>query len=111
MDIKSIYESNKLFKNNNQPKLVKSYEKVYTNNDSYASDNTDTVKISAQASFKQNLDVKVKEYAKAAAVSGTLSVERLAQLKIDYQGDNCPVSSADVASSILRDVCGHNIQV
>ena len=65
---------------------------------------TDKIDISAEASFKAELGKYAKTYA-AKSSEGT-SKERIAELKQQYQGDSCPISSSDIASKIIAGILG-----
>ena len=67
----------------------------------------DMIKISPEAAFKHKMSAATKQYA-SAMVDGP-SAGRIATLKAKYAGDNCPVSSAEIAGSILGRVFGSNI--
>jgi len=68
---------------------------------------TDTIQISSEASFKSELNT----YSKSCAAKNTerVSDERIAELKQKYQGDSCPISSSDIASSIISGILGPKI--
>ena len=72
------------------------------------SQNNDKVQISSQGSFHAKLQAETKKYAAQVQHNTTLSADRIAQLKLKYQGDACPVSGEDVAKALLEKVCGSN---
>ena len=65
---------------------------------------TDTVNLSADASFRASLAARARGYA-AESTQGA-SPERIAALKKAYAGDNVPVSSKDIAASVMRSALG-----
>ena len=68
---------------------------------------SDTITISPKASFQAKLDVETKKYAATEKADCGIAPARMEQLKNAYQGDHCPVSGSDIASSILKQVCGY----
>lgn len=68
---------------------------------------TDTIEISPEASFKSELNTYTKACASKNAEG--VSDERIAQLKQKYKGDSCPISSSDIASSIISGILGPKI--
>lgn len=66
----------------------------------------DQVIISPEASFRARLEVASKQVAAAPQPRQEVSAERMSQLKAQYAGDNCPVSGADIAQSMLGRACG-----
>jgi len=68
---------------------------------------TDTIEISSKASFKSELNTYTK--ASAAKNNAEVSDERIANLKQQYQGDSCPISSSDIATSIISGILGPGI--
>lgn len=65
---------------------------------------TDTVNISADASFRATLATSARTY--AAQSTQEASPERVAALKQAYAGDNTPVSGKDIAASMMRSALG-----
>ena len=63
-----------------------------------AAASTDVVQISADAAMKGKLSAFAAVLAKEIH---TADAGRIAQLKAQYAGDNCPVGGADVAAAIL----------
>lgn len=67
----------------------------------------DIVKFSPEASFRSQLSAMAKGYAAEVKENeGTVSAQRISELKAQYEGDNCPVSGYDVARAVLNRVCG-----
>jgi hypothetical protein len=67
---------------------------------------TDKVDISPDGNFKSGLNTyskKVETEAKSSA-----SQEKIEQLKTTYAGNNCPTSSVDIASAIMKYALGKN---
>ena len=60
---------------------------------------TDVVRISADAVLKSKLSAF---NATLSDEINTISPERMSRLKREYAGDNCPVSSYDVAGAIIE---------
>ncbi|MFI3114680.1 MAG: hypothetical protein R3Y12_00890 [Clostridia bacterium] len=113
MDIKNIYDVSV----SNIPKVTKTTNSVYGKQENYekpvkaekANSGHDTVNISSEATFKSNLSKEVKKYvAEENAIASSTSV-KLDNLKQLYNGDNCPISSSDIASSIMKSVCGYAV--
>ena len=65
---------------------------------------TDTVDLSADASFRAGLAASARSY--AAQSTQEASPERIAALKQAYAGDATPVSGRDIAGSMLRSALG-----
>lgn len=65
---------------------------------------TDTVDLSADASFRTGLAASARSYA-AQSTQGA-SAERISALKQAYAGDNTPVSGKDIAASMMRSALG-----
>lgn len=110
MDIKNIYEVTK-------PNMPKINNKIVTHTQENINQATtskhikskDTVNISAEATFKSKLNFEVKKYVNSAGDINGVSESRINDLKQAYSGDNCPISSLDIAQSITRAVCGCNL--
>jgi anti-sigma28 factor (negative regulator of flagellin synthesis) len=64
----------------------------------------DSIDISAEASFKAELNKMTKTYASKGKEE--VSGERIAELKQKYQGDACPISGSDIASKIIAGILG-----
>lgn len=62
----------------------------------------DTVDISPDAALKGKVAAASREY--AARIERGVPAERIAALRVKYQGDACPVSGAEVADAILARV-------
>ncbi|MGI5978980.1 MAG: hypothetical protein ACOX66_05705 [Oscillospiraceae bacterium] len=69
---------------------------------------TDTVDISADASFRATLAASARSY--AAQNMQNASPERLAALRKAYAGDNVPVSGRDIAASVMRSAFGTAVE-
>lgn len=67
----------------------------------------DTIDISAEASFKAQLNKEAKTY--AANSNTEISSERMSELKQQYQGDACPISGSDIAAKIIAGILGPNV--
>ncbi len=55
--------------------------------------------------FKDNL----KSYSSTGyskIPSQNVSAQKIAELKVQYQGDNCPVNDSDIASALIGNLCG-----
>ena len=65
---------------------------------------TDTIDISAEASFKAELGKYSKTY--AAKNADEVSSDRISELKQQYQGDACPISGGDIAAKIIAGILG-----
>ena len=65
---------------------------------------TDTVDLSADASFRSSLAASARGYAAQSAQGA--SPERIAELKKTYAGDNVPVSGKDIAASVMHSALG-----
>ncbi len=59
----------------------------------------DVIEISAEASFKAQLDATAKQY--AVQYDAGVSSERLEALKAKYQNDGCPTSAQATAQAML----------
>lgn len=66
--------------------------------------NADTIELSSSATFRSQLDSAKRSLVKK--VSADISAERIAELKIKYQGNRCPVPGERVAGAILNRVLG-----
>ncbi len=66
----------------------------------------DVIDISAGGSFKARLDAEVKRMSQQLESAPQTSTARIAQLREQYSGDNCPLSSNDIAAAVLEKVCG-----
>lgn len=69
----------------------------------------DTAVFSAEASFKSKLNEISKTYASSSKEVTSISEARMNTLKQAYSGDNCPISSYNIATSMVQSVCGYNI--
>lgn len=67
---------------------------------------SDSINISSQASFNAKIDVETKRFSVASTQTEHRSSGKVENLKFKYQGDNCPISSMDVAGAILNRVWG-----
>lgn len=65
---------------------------------------TDTVDLSADASFRSGLAASARTY--AAQSTQQASPERIAALKQAYAGDATPVSGKDIAGAMLHSALG-----
>ncbi|WP_099205320.1 hypothetical protein [Scatolibacter rhodanostii] len=107
MEIKGIYETYHLHSTpirTHAPQKAEESMSVKKN-----TDNVDIVNISPQGSFQSKIEAAMEKYSVAAKTRAEVSAERIADLKIKYQGDSCPVSGADVAAAILQKICGNSI--
>jgi hypothetical protein len=64
----------------------------------------DSVNISAEGSFRSQLQKAEKPY--AAAYTKPTSQQRIEQLKADYSGNNCPATAQQIAGAIMTSVIG-----
>ena len=104
MDIKAIYDIQTLHsKTNTRAIATTPIESISNIRDTLS---LDTVNISPSASFQARLDVAVKAYSATGKSSNEMSAARMDTLKTQYQGDRCPVTGSDVASKMLRQICG-----
>ncbi len=69
---------------------------------------TDTVEISSDGNFKSELGTYSKTF--EAQSKQSTAQGRIEQLKSAYAGDNCPISSVDIASAIMKYSLGKNGQ-
>ena len=69
---------------------------------------TDTIDISAEASFKSELSKYSRTY--AAKSKEAVSSERIEELKQQYQGDTCPISGSDIATKIISGILGPGVK-
>ena len=68
------------------------------------SGNADTIELSSSAMFRSHLESAKRSLVKK--VSADISAERIAELRIKYQGNNCPVPGERVAEATLNRVLG-----
>lgn len=109
MEIKNVYDMSvanvqKVAKTASQPQ-----EPANTKQVSSKGSSKDTVSISAEASFKSKLNNVTKSYVTSARSIDSVSQTRMNTLKESYSGDNCPVSSINIATSMMQSVCGYGI--
>ena len=67
---------------------------------------TDTVEISSDGNFKSELGIYSKTFEAHSKTSA--SQEKIEQLKQTYADNNCPPSSVDIASAIMKYALGKN---
>ena len=103
MEIQGIHE---IYQSNSARSTARQVKKPGENPSAAADGTMDTVEISREASFRARLSAESKQYTAAARAAATVPSERLEALKLQYQGDRCPVSGMDVARAILGRVCG-----
>ena len=104
MDIKAIYDIQTLqSKTNTRAISTKPTDAISMSRETLG---VDTVSISPSASFQARLDTKTKAYSVTARSDNEMSAARMECLKIQYQGDCCPITGSDVASKMLRQICG-----
>lgn len=102
MEIKGLYSVNRLPASQNSARVTSHAEaKANTAKETAFSD---SVSLSPEAKFKLDLAAASKEY--AAEFESRASSPKIESLKEAYKGDNCPVSSDDIASAILNRVLG-----
>ncbi len=91
MEINNLkFNSISAYKKISRPSSVKKASAL-----SSGASNTDKVE------FNFGRSLAAAQSAAAASVNGSASEERLAALAEKYAGDNCPVSSMDVAAAII----------
>jgi hypothetical protein len=104
MEINSIQNSYHTINSTNLSRDKKAAEdSAATTNETYGAD---TVEISSGGNFKAELGTYSKTYETQSKQSA--AKERIDQLKTAYAGDNCPASSVDIASAIMKYALGSN---
>ena len=101
MEINSVQNSHYPINTNNTNNI--SREKKTTEDSVASSKETygkDTVDISSDGNFKAELGTYSKTF--EAHSKQDASKGRIDELKTAYTGDNCPVSSSDIASAIVK---------
>lgn len=105
IEIKGIYDSFSVHAAINAGPSMKRTREEESAGVSSASGTTgvDSVRISPEGVFRAKLDTAMKA---CVQESRAVPQERLEQLKVSYQGDQCPISARDTANALMQRVCG-----
>ncbi len=101
MEIKGIFDRYKVNSNTKQMTANQVQKPSTVPTEKKEGLTADTISVSSNASVQTTYAKEVKMHATAAKNNIDISSERLNALKLAYKGDECPVSSEDIASSII----------